>query len=65
MKISLPAYLVALFVSFAYAVIHYYVPTLPLTQDQVQWVVVMILTAAGVDVVNAIRSANPTLLAKK
>jgi hypothetical protein len=55
MKLSLPAYLVALGVSFLYAVIHYYVPTLPLTQEQVMWVVIVILTALHIDVVNALR----------
>lgn len=65
MKISIPVYLVALGAGFLYAVIHYYVPTLPLTQDQVQWIVVTILTLAGVDITNAIRKANPGLLARK
>jgi hypothetical protein len=65
MKLSVPVYLIALLASFVYAVVHYYVPTLPLTQDQVQWIVVTILTLAGVDVVNAIRTSNPGLLAKK
>lgn len=60
MKVSIPAYLVALFVAFAYAVIHYYVPTLPLTEAQVSWVVILILTALNVDVVQALR-ANGTL----
>lgn len=55
MKISFPAYLVALGVSFLYAIVHYYVPTLPLTEEQVMWVVITILTALGVDVVNGLK----------
>jgi len=50
MVLSVPVYLVALLALFLYAVINHYVPTLPLTQDQVQWVIVTILTLAGVDV---------------
>ncbi len=65
MKLQVPVYLIALLAAFVYAVVKYYVPTLPLTQDQVQWVIITILTLAGVDVVNAIRNANPGLLAKK
>lgn len=65
MKVSVPAYLVALLAGFVYAVIRHYVPTLPLTENQVLWVIVTILTVAGVDVVNAIRKENPGLLARK
>lgn len=55
MKISVPYYLVALGAAFLYAVIHNYVPSLPLTNEQVLWVVIAILTALNVDVVNALR----------
>ena len=55
MRIQLPYYLVALAASFIYAVIHNYVPDLPLTQEQVVWVVVFILTALNVDVTQALR----------
>lgn len=55
MKVSLPVYLVGLFVAFVYAVIHYYVPSLPLTEEQVMWAVVFILAALNIDVVNALR----------
>ena len=65
MKLSVPIYLVALLASFIYAVIKNYVPSLPLTEDQVQWLIVTILTLAGVDIVNAVRKANPSLLARK
>lgn len=65
MVLSVPVYLVALAAGFIYAVIHNYVPSLPLTVDQIQWLIVTILTLAGVDITNAIRKANPSLLAKK
>ena len=65
MVLSVPIYLIALLASFVYAAIQHYVPSLPLTQDQVQWVIVTLLTLAGVDITNAIRKANPGLLAKK
>lgn len=55
MRISVPYYLVALAAAFIYAVIHNYVPDLPLTEEQVVWVVVVILTALNVDVVQALR----------
>lgn len=55
MKVSLPVYLVTLFVAFVYAVIHNYFPTLPLTEEQIMWAVVAILTLLHVDVVNALR----------
>lgn len=54
MKISVPYYLVALFAAFLYAVIHNYVPTLPLTEEQVLWVVLTILALLNVDVVQAL-----------
>ena len=55
MKVSVPVYLVTLLAAFVYAVINYYAPDLPLTQDQVQWLIVTILVALNVDVVNALR----------
>lgn len=55
MKISVPYYLVALAAAFLYAVIHAYVPDLPLTEEQIVWLVVTILTALNVDVVQALR----------
>lgn len=55
MKISFPYYLVALFAGFVYAVIHNYVPDLPLTNEQVLWVVLAVLAALNVDVVNSLR----------
>ncbi len=55
MKVSVPYYLVALLAGFVYAVVNYYVPDLPLTNEQVLWVLVTILTALNVDVVNALR----------
>lgn len=63
--LSVPIYLVALAAAFVYAVIHNYFPDLPLTQDQVQWIIVTLLTLAGVDITNAIRKSNPSLLARK
>lgn len=54
MRISVPYYLVTLAAAFLYAVIHNYVPDLPLTEEQVVWVVVTILTLLNVDVVQAL-----------
>lgn len=55
MKVSVPYYLVALLAGFVYAVINHYVPTLPLTNEQVLWIILTILAALNVDVVNALR----------
>jgi len=55
MKISLPYYLVALFAGFVYAIVHNYYPDLPLTEAQIVWVAVAILTALNVDVINTLR----------
>lgn len=55
MKIQVPYYLVALLAGFVYAVINHYVPTLPLTNEQVMWVILTILALLNVDVVNALR----------
>ena len=55
MQVSLPYYLVALFAGFVYAVIQNYFPNLPLTQDQVIWLVLAILALLNVDVVNSLR----------
>lgn len=56
MKISIKYYLVALFASFVYAVVHEYVPGLPLTNEQVLWVVIALLALLNVDVVQALRA---------
>jgi len=56
MKITLPYYLVALFAGFVYAIVHNYYPTLPLTEEQIVWIVVAILTALNVDVTQALRA---------
>jgi len=55
MKISLPYYLVTLFAGFVYAIIKNYAPGLPLTEEQVLWLVIAVLTLLNVDVVNALR----------
>ncbi len=54
MKISVPYYLVVLAAGFVYAVIHNYVPSLPLTNEQVLWLVIAVLTLLNVDVVQAL-----------
>lgn len=54
MKVSVPYYLIALAATFVYAVIHNYVPDLPLTEEQVLWVVIAILTLLNVDVVRTL-----------
>lgn len=56
MKLSLPYYLVALFAGFLYAVVHNYVPDLPLTTEQVLWVVLAILALLNVDVVQSLKA---------
>ncbi len=55
MKVSVPYYLVALLAGFVYAVVNYYVPSLPLTNDQVLWVIISVLALLNVDVVQALR----------
>ena len=55
MKVSLPYYLVALFAGLVYAIIKNYVPSLPLTEEQVLWAVMAILALLNVDVVQALR----------
>jgi len=55
MYISVPYYLVVLAAGFIYAVINNYVPDLPLTEEQVLWLVLSILAALNVDVVQALR----------
>lgn len=55
MYLTVPMYLVALGAAFLYAVIKYFAPDLPLTEDQVVWVIVTILAALNVDVVQALR----------
>ena len=58
MVLSVPVYLVTLFAAFLYAVIKNFAPDLPLTEDQVVWLVLFILAALNVDVVQALRSAR-------
>ena len=55
MKVSLPYHLVALFAGLVYAVVNYYVPSLPLTTEQVLWGVMALLALLNVDVVQALR----------
>ena len=55
MKVNVPYYLVALFAGFVYAVINNYFPDLPLTNEQVLWAVIAILTLLNVDVVQTLR----------
>lgn len=54
MYIQIPYYLVALFAAFLYAVIYNYAPNLPLTEEQVLWLVLTILAALNVDVTQAL-----------
>lgn len=54
MYITVPMYLVVLGASFLYAIIKNFAPELPLTQDQVLWLVLTILAALNVDVVQAL-----------
>ena len=56
MKIQLPYYLVVLAAGFIYAIIHNYVPDLPLTNEQVLWVVIAVLTLLNVDVTQALKA---------
>ncbi len=65
MKLSIPVYVVALVAGFVYALLKNYFPDLPLTEDQVQFIILAILTLFGVDVTAAINKANPGLLARK
>lgn len=55
MKVKLPYHLVVLAAGFVYAVINHYVPTLPLTNEQVLWGIVALLTLLNVDVVQALK----------
>lgn len=55
MKIPVPYYLVALLAAFIYAVVKHYAPELPLTEEQVIWVLVAILAALNFDVVTTLR----------
>ncbi len=55
MKVSVPYYLVALLAGLVYAIVNYYVPDLPLANEQVLWLVLTILAALNVDVVQALR----------
>ena len=56
MILTVPMYLVALFAAFLYAIIENYAPGLPLTEEQVLWLVLTILAALNVDVVQALRN---------
>lgn len=55
MKLSLPVYVVALFVSFVVGALKAWKPDLPITEDLVQYIILAILTALGVDVVNGLK----------
>lgn len=55
MYLTVPMYLVSLGAGFLYAVVNYYVPSLPLEESQVTWLVLGILTLLNVDVVQALR----------
>lgn len=54
MYLTVPMYLVALGAAFLYAVIKYFAPALPLTEDQVLWLVLTILALLNVDVVQSL-----------
>lgn len=56
MKISIPYYLVALFAGLVYAAVNYYIPSLPMTNEQVLWLVLAVLAFLNVDVVQALRA---------
>ena len=58
MKISLPYYLVALGAGFVYAVLKQYYPDLPLTEEQVIYIIVFILAALNVDVTQALKAKS-------
>jgi len=58
MKLSISSYVVGLVVSFVYAIVKYYLPDLPLSEDFVQWVFLTILALAGVDVVSALKGGR-------
>lgn len=55
MYLTVPMYLVALGVAFLYAIIKNFAPDLPLTEEQVLWLVLTILAALNIDVVQALR----------
>lgn len=55
MKVALPYYVVGLVAGFVYALVKYYVPTLPFTEDQVLYVILVVLTLLHIDVINALR----------
>jgi hypothetical protein len=57
-KVQLPYYLVALAAGFVYAVVKNYFPDLPLTEEQVLWAIVAILTLLNVDVTQALHKAG-------
>lgn len=65
MKISIPVYVVAIVASFLYALLKQYFPDLSLTQEQIVLILVAILALFNIDVVNAIRKANPGLLERR
>lgn len=56
MKLSVPVYFVGLVVALVYGLLQQWFPDLPLTQDQVQWIFVIILGSLGVDVTQALRA---------
>jgi len=54
-KLKLPYYVVGLVAAFVYAVVKYYVPTLPFTEEQVLLVILGILSLLNIDVVQALQ----------
>jgi hypothetical protein len=57
-KVKIPYYLVVLAAGFLYAVVKNFVPSLPLTEEQVLWAVIAILALLNVDVVTALRKVG-------
>jgi hypothetical protein len=55
MKVSVPVYVVALFVAFVVGALKAWKPDLPVSAELVQYVVIAILVALNVDVVNTLR----------
>jgi flagellar biosynthesis protein FliR len=58
MKVSLPVYVVGLVVTFVYGIVKYYVPTLPLDEAGVQWIILGILSALSVDVTQGLKARS-------
>lgn len=54
MYIQIPMYLVTLGAGFLFAVIKYFVPSIPVTADQIAWLILTILALLNVDVTQAL-----------